>query len=268
MSLFYEHQDGILCRKHAINAYFGYEKITVSDFYKFQDIYDIEYKKKFNIDISCKDFDVISSDQKNLVSYILKEFNVYTKYYSLNELFQKDINCIINTLAGNFFFIYNESHIYGASINNAKWYTVNSIGGVNIMDINCLTSQKNIGFIVPLDHKKEFYKNLLTIKSLFGINNTIPHIKDFLVQNHKNKLILGDIEIPLSICIDILEYQMQLNYKKKYINNEIFEPIHIKIIKYNEFLTKFTNGRYNDITLILEYLPTIIFELINLKDKY
>ena len=271
-SIYYEHQNGILCRKHAINAYFGYEKITVSEFYMFQDNYDIIYKKKFNVDTSCKDFDVVSSDQKNLVSHILKEFGVYTKYYAINELYQqKDINEIINILEGNFFFIYNESHIYGAVQNN-NWYTVDSIGGINTINIEHLTSQKNIGFIVPTDHKKEFYKNISILKYIIGAHN----IQDFLIQKNKDKLILDNLEIPLSICIDILEYQMnqkiqthQNNKENKKENTQenknmkCFEPIYHIIIKYKEFLTKFTKGRYNDITLILEYLPTIISFLIN-----
>ena len=238
-SIYYEHQDGILCRKHAINAYFGYEKIKVSDFYTFQDKYDGMYKKKFNIDTSCKDFDVVSSDQKNLVSYILKEFGVYTKYYAINELYQQDINEIINILDGNFFFIYNESHIYGASQNNNKWYTVDSIGGINNININNLTSQKNIGFIVPTDHKKEFYKNISMLKYIIGDYN----IQDFLIQKNKDKLILDNLEIPLSICIDILEYQMnqkiQMNQRiqthknnKENKNMKCFEPIYNIIIKY------------------------------------
>ena len=66
MSLFYEHQDGILCRKHVINAYFGYEKITVSDFYKFQDIYDIEYKKKFNIQVKFNNIEELKN-KMNLI---------------------------------------------------------------------------------------------------------------------------------------------------------------------------------------------------------
>ena len=268
-SIYYESQDGILCRKHAINAYFGYEKITVPEFYVFQDNYDSIYKKKFNIDTSCKDFDVVSSDQKNLVSYILKEFGVYTKYYTINELYKQDINEIINILDGNFFFIYNESHIYGASQNNNNWYTVDSIGGINNININHLTSQKNIGFIVPIDHKKEFYKNISMLKYIIGAHN----IQDFLIQKNKDKLILDNLEIPLSICIDILEYQMnqkiQMNQRiqthknnKENKNMKCFEPIYNIIIKYKEFLTKFTKGRYNDITLILEYLPTIISFLI------
>ena len=108
------------------------------------------------------------------------------------------------------------------------------------------------------------------LKSIIGDNN----IQDFLIQKNKDKLILDNLEIPLSICIDILEYQMnqkiQMNQRiqthknnKENKNMKCFEPIYNIIIKYKEFLTKFTKGRYNDITLILEYLPTIISFLIN-----
>jgi hypothetical protein len=264
--MYYECQSGSLCRKHALNAYFGYEKISIPEFYRFQESYDLEYKKKFNINESCKDFDIVGSNQKNLVSYILKEFNIYSKYYTLNELFQKDVGIIIKILIGNFFFIYNESHIYGIAINNGKWYSVDSIGGIKCIDINQITYQKNIGFIIPADHKTEFYNSLLLLKSIIKYNS-IEFIIEFLNKLHTDKRVLGDIEIPLSLCVDIWEFQLKKICKVKKINQNIshFKPIYNNICRYNEFLSKFTKGRYNDIILILEYLPPIITVLLSLS---
>jgi hypothetical protein len=254
--IYYEHQSGGLCRKHAINGYFEYAKITTDIFNKYQQEYDKEYAERFNFQSSCSTFDIITSDQKNIVSYILKKHGIYTRYYALNQIFQKNIHeHIINTLAGDFFFIYNESHIYGVRRKNDKWYIVNSIGGVSATNINNITGQKNIGFIVPVNIKTEFYRNLKLVKELLGHNPELKHINEYLIKKHENKLILGQLEIPLGICMDILYTQYQI------CESNEFESIHNIVIKYNEFLSKFTKGRYNDIDLILQYLPDIIIRL-------
>lgn len=254
--MYCETQSGILCRKHAINAYFGFEKITEAQFYKFQNDYDALYRNKFNVYLSCKDFDIVSSDQNNLVSYILKQNKIYTRYFALNEL----INGFdFNILDGDFFFIYNESHIYGARKQNELWYTINSIGGVAPVNINNIIHQKNIGFIVPTNHVKEFYRNLEIIKNIFNKPYTIMQIKSYLIEKNKDKLILGDLEVPLAICIDILEFQIE--FKK----DNIFNPIEEIINNYTEFIIMFTNKRYLDIELILKYLPDIILKLILLR---
>ena len=149
--IFYENQSGGLCRLHAINGYFGDARISQQQFLQYQKDYDAEYKIKFNLDSSCSLFDTITSDQKNIVSHILKKHGIYTRYYALNQLYNKNINVnIIKILDGDWFFIYTESHIYGARRVNNIWYRVDSIGGVTQININSL-NVKNIGFIVPVD---------------------------------------------------------------------------------------------------------------------
>jgi hypothetical protein len=237
-------------------ALFKWLKISTSDFTKYQQEYDNEYNQRFNFESNCVAFDIVASDQKNVVSYILKKHGVYTRYYALNQIFQKNINDhIVKILDGDFFFIYNESHIYGARRKNGKWYTVNSMGGVRITNINSLSGQKNIGFIVPVNIKTEFYHNLTLIKTILGPNPELQHIKDFLIKKNKEKLILGHLEIPLGICMDILDTQYQLR------SSDEFSTIHSEVQKYNTFLSEFTKGRYNDIDLILQHLPSIILRL-------
>lgn len=254
--IYYEPQRGGLCRLHSLNCYFEHAKISTADFTKYQKEYDKEYKERFNFESSCSSFDIVASDQKNIVSYILKKHGIYTRYYALNQIFQKNINeHIINILDGDFFFIYNESHIYGARRKNGKWYTVNSIGGVKITNINNFAVQKNLGFIIPVNIQIEFYRHLKIIKEILGNNPELKHIKDYLIKKHKDKLILGQLEIPLGICMDILDTQYQIRASKE------FTSIHREVKKYNKFLSKFTNGQYNNIDLILQHLPDIILSL-------
>lgn len=264
MNIYYEKQVGGLCRKHALNAFFGYSKISTDDFERFQSAYDTEYKTKFNFDTSCSAFDIIASDQKNLISYILKKNNIYTRYYALNQLFQKNINeYIVNILIGDFFFVYDESHIYGIRKKDNIWYIVDSITGVRIFNISKLSEQKNIGFIIPVDIKTEFYNNIELIKNIIIPAHKEENIKEYLIKQNNSKNILGELEIPLGICMDILDFQ----YKIKNNINDDFLPINNHIINYEIFLSKFINGRYNDIDLILEYLPNIILSLLSLNKK-
>lgn len=264
--MYYENQSGGLCRLHSINAYFGEAKINENQFNAYMAEYDAEYKIKFNFESSCKNFDMVSSDQKNIIGYILKKHNVYTKFYALNEIYGKSIQeNILKFLKGNYFFIYNEGHIYGArrkcESSGDLWFYVDSLSGVRSMNIESLSYEKNIGFIIPVNIQQEFYYNLKIIKCILGNTHgkSLENIKEHLIQKNKEKLILGYLELPLSICMDILE----TNLIKK--NDPEFLPIKHQVIKYNEFISQFTKGKYNDIDLILNFLPETLYNLTLLK---
>lgn len=257
--IYWQQQSGGLCRMHSLNAYFGKEMISLHDFNKFQMAYDAEYRSKFNLtaDTSCKNFDIVMSDQNNIITYILKHYKVYTRYYALNQLALSSIDQpILQDLVGDFFFIYDENHIYGARRTNTIWHSVNSIGGVSVLNINSIFKSKNLGFIIPVDIQREFYRNLKIIKTILP-NFDADDIKSYLIKQHQEKTVLGELEIPLGICMDIME----TNLTGK---DNTFAPIANIIKTYNAFLREFTNGRYNDIDLIINYLPEILSQLIKL----
>jgi hypothetical protein len=258
--IYYQPQIGGLCRLHSLNGYFGKETITRQQFDNYILEYDTKYKKLYNFTSSCESFDVVASDQKNIVSHILKKHNVYTKYYALNQIHGKYINeYIINILKGDWFFIYNESHIYGVRRLNNKWYIVDSMSGVRPININSI-NQKNIGFIVPVNIKDEFYRNIKLIKDILSENNqkeiTKEIIKTHLEQKNKEKLILGELEIPLSICMDILDTNL-IRTNNKNGKTNCFSEIQKYVNKYNIFLSQFTNGNYNNLQLVLTVTPIL-----------
>ena len=184
--IYYQRQSGGLCRMHSLNAYFGEDKISPRQFSEYQQEYDI-HQKKFNFQSSCKDFDIMASDQKNIVSFILKKYKVYSRYYAINSMFKKDINDILSVLKGDFIFIYNEGHIWGLRRRGTDWYTVDSISGIRPIHITHITIQKNVGFIVPVDIKTEFYTNLKLVKNILEGNPTLDIIKKYLIQKNKEK---------------------------------------------------------------------------------
>jgi len=258
--IYYESQRGGLCRLHSINQYFGSQKISDACFYTHTQNYDDEYKTLYNLDTSCKLWDIVSSDQKDIVSYILKKNKIYTRYYAINQIHNKGSQNILNVLDGDVFFIFNEGHIWNIRKHNKKWYSVNSIGGVNPIDINKITSQKNIGFIVPVNARAEFYHNLTIIQKIFGENKKLQNIKNYLGKSNEEKNVLGELEVPINIIMDIMGTILE-SHKLK----QDFEVIRKHLINYEIFLKKFTDGNYNDINLILKYLPPIILDLLNLK---
>ena len=101
--------------------------------------------------------------------------------------------------------------------------------------------------------------NLKILKN--EINN---NIREYLIDKNKKKQILGDIEVPLNICVDILQFV--LTKKSKTERNNIFAPINEIINSYNIFIQKFTNSNYNNIELILEHLPNIINKLFSITN--
>ena len=250
--IYYEKQVGGLCRLHSINAFFGENKYSVSDFDKYSNEYDNEYKNKYNITSSCSQFDLVSSNQENIVSYILKKNKVYTRYFALNQL-KGNINDIILEMSGKCFFQYNENHIWCIINKDNKWYKVDSIGGVRPVHINSI-NQKNTGFIIPIHPMKELERNKKIIKNILVNCKSKEDIKNFLIQLHQEKKILGELEVPLNIYMDILEIKF-----RKVISHEIKKHI----ISYNNFLRIFTKGNYNNIELIKSSLVDILYYINN-----
>lgn len=260
-NLFVEHQNGGLCRMHALNAFFGKAKITPSEFDQYCSDFDQD-NKKYNSTTSCRDFDLVNSNQSNVVSYVLKRHGIWTQYYALNQLNMTNNNYaefkLPDHVTGNFIFVYNPGHIWGIKFQNGAWWKLDSLSPIPTqVNLNQILQEKNIGIIIPVKMQKEFYIKLNELKRI--IPNELNDIIQCLTNLNENKKILGNIEIPLNICIDILEWQGRLCPK----SDMKFEPIRNIIWRYNEFLIQFTDGNYLNLKLILDYLPDIIYKLIN-----
>lgn len=256
--IFYENQSGGLCRMHSINAFFGYRKITPGLFKKFINEYDKYLQKRFNVDVSSSQFDLINSDQTNLVLWVLKQYCVHMRYYSLNSLYNKPV--VEDIKKAEFVFMYNERHIWGIRLHNGKHYTVDSIGGVRMYNINSIKHTRDIGIMLPVPLKKEWgimTKKINTILDKENIKSKMD-FANYLKLLHKNKMVLGDIEIPLGVSISILETKMPIPRPPE------FNRISDLIEKYNMFVSIFTNGNYNNIELILNNVPGIVFNLLSL----
>jgi len=257
-NIFYENQSGGLCRLHSLNAFFGYSKINSNMFQKCVKLYDTYLKKRFNVNISSAAYDLVNSDQTNLVSYILKKHRIHVRYYALNSIYGKPLDKEI--LDTGFIFVYNFGHIWGVRKKNGSHYKVDSLGGVSRFNINSLSSIKDIGLLVPVPLQYEWTKKVKMIKAILLIN-TINNKKDlsmYLEKLHEQKKILGELEIPLGVAISILETNLPYTF------NPEFKKIYDIVDQYNIFIKQFTKGQYTNINLINKYVPDIIFKLISL----
>jgi hypothetical protein len=272
--IFYEPQRGGQCRLHSINAFFGSAKINDGQFETYKKTYDGHIKTKFNSEVSCSSYDIFNADQNTIISYILGLHGYATRLSPFNAHYAKPLN--ISDIKGNFFFVFNQGHIWGMRKKENNWYKVDSLSGVTVCSLSSIKNTKNIGMIIPVDMKSEFYRNVNILKKEifetditpeFDIKNTREAIKKYIIKANKNKLVLSEIEIPLTIVMDILEMQLQRvplvssRYAKPYA------PIERLVNVFNEFYPLFTDGNYNDVGLILKYLPTILEELLHLDNR-
>ena len=280
--IFYEHQQGELCRLHSINGFFGESKISIKLFNEFSKKLDKYIRDKFHEESHCLKFDSVSSDHNILVSFILKHYGIYSRYIPLNSLFQKpkQLQKNLDDLKGNYFFVFSPNHIWGVRYFNNEWYKVDSLTGVNHLQVNTLTNLQNVSFLFPVVPKDEFYRNIKTIQSVIKKNivdlktNPLNKIKIYLEEINNKHLILGDLEVPLGVTMDILNvvYGKNKNYLveecKANFKKKMFNPIEKIIKQYDEFLFQFIPSKYHDKDLKVCYLAEVLLVLINLgKDQ-
>jgi hypothetical protein len=248
MNIYYEVQRGGMCRLHAINAYFGYKKYIDTQFWKYADEFDTLQKNKYGDLDSCKSFDLINADQCTLVSYILRQNSIYTRYVSPGNI---DMH-IDAAIASKIFFAFNMDHVWIIKEHNKIWYKVDSMSGVSPINISHICNDKRLGIIIPINNLRDEFKYILN-----KINtDTSNDIISFLQYSYFNKLFMGNVEIYLAALIDILKVQLNKRPGFKLIEN--------LISLYDEFSRElYCKKLYNDIKF-LENKIGPIFKLIKI----
>lgn len=284
--IFYESQRGGLCRLHSINGYFGESKISTELFNQYSQKLDKYIKDKFHEESHCLKFDSVSSDHNILVTFILKHYGVYPRYLHINSVYCKpeEIKKHMGDLKGDYIFIYNAGHIWGARRKDGQWWKVDSLSGVHKFNINTLSNMRDTGFLIPVVPKQEFFRNVEKIHKILKRDipeidptdrkDAIEKISAYLKKISETHHILGDLEIPLGVAMDVLDvvYGKVGDYKEDgpetdFKENE-FAPIENIIKNYDEFLYKFTPRKYHDFELKNKYLPEILLTLLKLKINY
>lgn len=243
--IYWERQRGGLCRLHSINAYFGKPVYSTDDFWNAADEFDKIQNDRFATTTSCRKFDLVNSDQRNLISYILSKHGIYARYVAINN--HKDQ--IDDAITSTSFFVYDEGHIWIMSKWYGKWYKIDSVGGVGLRNPESLRREKNVGMIIPIHDKYNEFMRLS--KKMYDL--TKPDVEQFLRKQHAAKNIMGDLEIILGAIMEILHVQMG--------QRDGFEHIKQLLIDYDLFIKQLCTGRYNDLEFLLKHVISIVFSV-------
>jgi hypothetical protein len=257
--VYWEKQNGGLCRKHSINAYYGKEKYNINEFNELLNNYDnYMINKGYKIEKS-KKFDTIESNQFTIISYSLYLNNIYSVLIPFNNLqfFLKYHNkkSLIEYIGdNNNIFVFNENHIWLCKNDNKRWIKIDSLSGIQKFNINSYNKQSNLGFIIPMLPKNTINELIFNINKMNELLINIDII-EYLYNLFNNNLLIGNLEILLSNIINIFRIIIDIGSNNS-INNIIYQ--------YDIFLKEFENNRLN-FDNIKNNIPIIINNINNVN---
>jgi len=254
--IFYETQSGGLCRLHAVNAFCGAKSLTPSDFQDYIAEFDAQTAERYGEKTSCAAFDMINSDQNNLVSFILKKNRHYVRYIPIGRMSPAEVADCLACLDGDFIFAFDARHIWGIRRTD-RWYVVDSMRGVSLISSVHRYMAKPLGFMVPVDMRSELTYRVDKILDIFeaeGVRSKEGILKYLRVLNDRNQ-IMEDLEVHMSVAIDILDAQSSTRWSPAFI------PIYNLIALHRRFMKEFIAKKYA-IDVIERFVPTIVFDLL------
>jgi hypothetical protein len=212
MDIFWEKQDGGLCRKHSLNAYYGHKELSTDVFRNYCKEFDKFVMNKYNYKIDTGDHDITTQEQLNIIGYILwKHSNVYTLFIPTRKLGDYLNNCGLKSLHelvgdDNFYFVYTPGHVWGHKKHDGKWYKVDSLSGVSrLSDGFDYKGNIPLGFIIPRSMKmlrKDITTNQQIILRCFEEHKMKPTEENARKIIHKywtNADYLGEFEVPIAV---------------------------------------------------------------------
>jgi|SaaInlV_165m_DNA_1040744.scaffolds.fasta_scaffold12475_2 hypothetical protein len=260
MNIYWESQSGGLCRKHSLNAYFEGPKISENDFPELCKEYDKYIYDKYNVEIHTESNDCMFANDMGIISYLVKKYNhTYCFHFPINYIdYTVKIYNIDNFLSWindtDFFFVYNHNHIWGIKKHQNQWYKVDSLSGVNPINVSGIVNEKNIGLIVPRKYStytSDLNRVLDSIRKYIIKNGTEPSSLNGIIKVVKSNIqkneLLGDMETLYAMSIDIIEAS---------VSNHGLVSIYTKFLQYFE-------RNKSDTEFIETWFPLMIDRLIN-----
>lgn len=202
-NIYCEKQRGDLCRLHSINNYFGYEKYSEKEFYRFCDAYD-----KLIIGLNSRNMDGFA-EGRSIISYIMDINKIFVLLIPINSysgsrahLDMERYSRFLNNIESCFEF--NKSHIWINKKLDGIWYKIDSISGINSID-------------KPNFHNNEtgFFLVVENINLFIEIEHYIRKIRKIIFpKNLENPENLEDIEIhlySLYFCLKHISINSSIN---------------------------------------------------------
>ena len=260
MDIYWERQEGSLCRKHSLNAYFGCAKISTSEFTNYCKEYDDYIFDKYDIKINTLTNDYVLSNDIGLLSYIIRKVSgIYCFHFPINHIKEtvkklnlKDIHSFFDE--NNFIFGYNHDHVWGFKKKDGRWKKVDSLSGISDINIKSIIDDKNIGFIIPRQKDMgvadyNLLKNSIRDNiSQSGFNHEcLGGIRNMVIEQWNRGELIGYLE---PLCGTLIDIFATINHEHEII------PI------YHNFL-KFFERNKTDNVFICSWFPLIVDRLLN-----
>jgi hypothetical protein len=240
--VYWERQSGGLCRLHSINAFLGLRRYDAAQFAALISEFDTRQKGMYGITTSAADFDMMNSDQINIISYILgTHHNIPTKYVSFGDIGSN----IDYAMRAGIFFVFSASHIWIMKKVDGQWYRVDSMGGPRLCSPSSLGGGV-VGIIVPIwDARSEFATIMSSIELMVG-----DDVAAYLRRQNEAKNVMGGLEVLIGRAVAIVEIQCRRSGVGRHMLGLVCEGY--------EFNRLVSAGKYNDIDLILRWVPHIV----------
>lgn len=199
--MYREQQEGGLCRMHAINAFFSKRKYTRAQFQGLLSEFK-QYLKDSGFSGHCDvdSYDLFHESRETIMSYALKRNGIFSTLVPIRHI-QKRTDWA--SLARDFVFVFNQSHVWGVRLGHDGWYLIDSMRP--IQRLGCLNAYaKSLGdqhgMVIPR-HRHDAIDE-------FGRHVDMAHsIIDSGLEAYCTKMSgLGDLDSYLSIAAETLQY--------------------------------------------------------------
>ena len=211
-NIYWERQRGDLCRLHSINAYFGYKKIDEDEFFKYCSEYDEVIKGLKTIDMDG------FAEGRCIISYILDKLDKQYVYLipintyngARSHIDIERYNKLIKLVNG--FFEFNKGHVWFNKKINGNWYKIDSISGVNIIDVPSI--RKN-GILLIIDDK-HLYNEIFNYLNLVDKSNK-SNKSNRSDNNHSNiKVILINLYYDEELYKTAMDIDWQMHMESRH----------------------------------------------------
>lgn len=216
-----------LCRLYAINAFYGENYISNTQFREFCMLYNKEYpdcvipSSSSPGHIDAEVYYNVPSNNITIIHYILGFNQIKCEYVppknsgnSSNHLslLLSENKMSMEEFIGDseWIFVFDQNHTWGMKKLNGNWYKVDSLSGISRSSLDSLSSSsEKYGLIIPrskrdlikiLHRYKNFIKKYINEKKI----NTLNNFQNFILEQRKSGYPIGDLEIPIFVYSELI----------------------------------------------------------------